>query len=125
MDFDRHGLATVLVDGRHYYVKRDGTMLQVVTSDNWADDFSQGLVRSREKGKVSYHDRRFRRIIAPVYDWGFPFRNGRALVCRGCTVQQPDAEGHSAVTDGVWGYIDMKGSEVVPVVYTREEAERK
>jgi hypothetical protein len=124
MVFDRHGLATVLVKGQHYYVKRDGLVLAVITVDNWADDFAGGLVRSRVGGKIAYYDRGFRQVIAPRYDWGLPFKNGRALVCRGCTLEEQDSEGHSRITGGTWGCIDKQGHEVVPVRLPREEAEK-
>lgn len=125
MDFDKHRLATILVQGKHYYVKPDGSMLQVVTFDNWADDYSEGLVRSMVDGRVAYYNRAFKQVIAPKYDWGGPFIKGRALVCKGCTVQPPDEDGHTSYTGGTWGYIDKKGHEVIPVRFTRSEADRK
>ncbi len=125
MAFDDYGLATIFAKGQHFYVKRNGSVLAVITFDNWADDYSEGLVRSRVDGKITYHDRSFKQVIAPKYDWGFPFRNGVALVCNGCKLGMPDGEGHTSVIGGVWGSIDRKGREVVPVRFTREEAEEK
>ncbi len=124
MDFDSHGLASVFLQGQHYYVKPDGSMLPVVAFDNWADDYSEGLVRSAVDGKIAFYDQSFRQIIAPRYDWAAPFRDGRALVCTGCKAQPPDDDGHVLITGGTWGYINRKGEEIVPVRHTREEAER-
>lgn len=122
--YDSYGLATVFAQGQYYYVKPDGSMLPVVGCDNWADDYSEGLVRSAVDGKIAYFDRTFKQIIAPKYDWAAPFKNGRALVCSGCRTEIPDKEGHTVITGGVWGYINKKGQETIPVRYERKEAER-
>jgi len=120
--FDIHGIASAFIHGKHYYIKPNGTMLPVITFDNWADDYSEGLTRSAVDGKIAYYDRAFEQIIAPTYDWGGPFKNGRALVCKGCKVQPPDHDGHQSVTGGLWGYIDKKGVEIIPVKFTPGEA---
>lgn len=125
LGFDEHGLASVAVDGRYYYAKRSGAMLPVISFENWADDYAEGLVRSMVDGRIAYFDRRFRQVIAPRYDWGAPFENGRALVCKGCGIEPSDEEGHRRVAGGLWGYIDRKGREVVPVKFTRDEIERE
>jgi hypothetical protein len=114
MEFE-HGLAGVLIAGQYFYVKPDGRMLAVIGYDNGPDYFAEGLTRSRIDGKIAYYDRHFRQMIAPRYDWGFPFENGRAEVCNGCKPQPSDAEGHSVLTGGLWGYIDKRGREVVPL----------
>jgi hypothetical protein len=123
--FDRHGLASIAVGRQHYYVKRDGTVLPVITFDNGADDFAEGLTRSLIHGKMAYYDRSFKQVIGPTYDWGWPFNNGRALVCTGCSRLPPDSDGHTAFGGGLWGYINRKGEEIVPVALTRSEAEKK
>lgn len=120
MTFDDNGLAAIRIGARHFLVNRSGRTLPVVTYDNWADDFSEGLVRSPLAGKLAYFDHEFRLVIAPKYDWGWPFREGRALVCKGCSPQAADADGHRAVTGGQWGYIDRNGNEIVPVIHARQ-----
>ena len=119
MAFDADGLAAVWVEGQWFYVKRSGAMLPVVTYDNGADDFSEGLVRSVRGGKIAYYDAAFAEVIPPKYDWGWPFENGRALVCLGCAKGEPDGDGHVAIVGGEWGYIDTHGREVVPVHLSR------
>lgn len=121
--YDRYGLGTVFVEGRHYYVKANGSMLPVVALDNWADDYSEGLVRSAVNGRIAFYTRGFKQAIAPKYEWASPFKNGRSLVCIGCKTENPDEEGHRAIKGGKWGYINSKGRETVPVRYSREEAE--
>src|SRR6202030_1523187 len=46
LDFDRNGLASVNIDGGWYYARRDGRLVPVMTMDNGADPFSEGLARS-------------------------------------------------------------------------------
>jgi hypothetical protein len=72
-------------------------------------------------GKIAYFNQDFEPVIAPTYDWGWPFRDGRAIVCKGC-VLVPIEDGHSMLEGGLWGYIDKNGEEVVPVKYTAAEA---
>jgi hypothetical protein len=115
MSFGTQGLESVLIGRQHYYVKPDGSTLPVLTYDNWADDFAEGLVRARVDGRIAYYDATFRQVIAPKYDFGWPFAGGRAQVCVGCSVAAPDDDGHSVVTGGDWGYIDKAGILLAPL----------
>lgn len=124
MNYDRAGLAAVYVENQFYYVGRRGALLPVLAYDNGADPYAEGLVRSRVDDRIAYYDRKFRQVIAPKYDWGWPFAQGRALVCLGCRPQPSDDDGHAAVSGGLWGYIDRQGREVVPVRLSREDALR-
>jgi hypothetical protein len=120
--FATDGLAQVLIDGTWYYVKPNGDLLSVLAFDNGADSYSEGLVRSMVDGKIAYFDTAFDRVIEDRYDWGWPFEGGRALVCIGCLPGPADADGHRAMEGGVWGYIDRRGKEIVPVTRSRDEA---
>jgi hypothetical protein len=122
LNFDKHGLSVILAREQYYYVGKDGTMLPVIAFDNWADDYQEGLVRSLIDGKIAYYDRSFKQIIGPMYDWGQPFKDGRAMVCRGCVMQAPDADGHQSLSGGEWGYINKDGEEIIPVKYQQNEA---
>lgn len=125
MRFNADGLAVLSVSGQHYYVKPGGALLPVLAYDNGADGFSEGLTRSRVAGKVAFFDADFTQVIPPKYDWAWPFEAGRALVCLGCRAGPPDSDNHVAVSGGTWGYVDRKGVEVVPVIYSKEEAQRR
>jgi hypothetical protein len=122
MSFDADGLAWMIVSGQHYYVKRNGSVLPVITYDNGPDPFQEGLARSRVNGRIAYYDASFRQRIPPRFDWGFPFENGLAWVCRGCKKGPPDLDGHIAMLGGQWGCIDKAGHEVVPVSLSASEA---
>ena len=117
-------MAEVFVEGVGWaYVRRDGRNLEVPAFDNGPDDFSEGLVRIRRRGKTGYADASFATVIPPRFDFAWPFEKGRALVCLSCR-PAPDARlgEHAPVAGGTWGYIDRTGREVVPIRYSREEA---
>jgi hypothetical protein len=122
------GLATLNIKKRGwFYVRRNGRVLEVLTEDNGADDFVEGLARGRRHGKVAFFEHSFRMVLPPTYDFAWPFENGLAMVCSGCT-EKPDAsdpEHHVLVDGGLWGYIDHHGKEIIPVKYSRDEALRR
>ncbi len=119
--FDSFGIAAFWVQGQYFYVKKGGTFIPVIFFDNGPDYFEEGLTRSLIDKKIAYYNRKFELIIPPKYDWGWPFSEGRALVCSGCRIQQPDKSAHKRVEGGVWGYIDKAGKEIVPVKYSAAE----
>jgi hypothetical protein len=121
MSFSADGLARAFIKHRWYYIKKDGTTLPVITYDNGADYFSEGLVRSRVASKIAYFDTQFKQVIPAKYDWGWPFEDGKALVCTGCVESAPDSDGHMTMKGGRWGYIDRNGRQIVTVTHLREE----
>jgi len=128
LDFNADGLATFNAERRGwFYVLRNGRILEVLSEDNGADDFVEGLVRGRRHGKVAFFDRSFRMVLPPIYDFAWPFENGLAMVCSGCTqrTDASDPDHHGLVDGGLWGYIDHHGREVIPVKYSRDEALRQ
>ncbi len=124
LDFGSDGLATLVIEkGRWFYVKRNGRSLEVLPFDNGGDNFAEGLVRGRRNGKIAFFDRSFRMLIPPTYDFAWPLEGGLAQVCSGC---KEVSEGeHHPMTGGLWGYIDRRGNEIVPVKFSRDEAARR
>ena len=111
------GLASVAVGRLFYYVARDGRSAPVARIDDEPAAFHDGLAPSpRRVGghyKIGYIDRGLNLVIPARYDGGLDFSDGRAQVCRGCTV---DRDGEMAeMQGGLWGCIDTHGREVVPV----------
>lgn len=119
LDFD-DGLAALLVGNTWYYALPDGRTAAVISLDNGADVFSQGLARTTVSGRVGFIDRTLRIAIGARFDFAWPFHRGIALVCMGCQNAAPDAAGHTSVVGGRWGYIDKSGEPVVPIEFTRE-----
>lgn len=112
--------ADVLVNGQWHYVRADGRSLAVVTYDNGPDYFSEGLVRARRDGKIGYYDERLEPVVAPRYDWGWPFEGGLALVCSGCEEYRPPGDEHTQRVGGSWAVIDTQGNEVIGFSKDRE-----
>lgn len=128
LDYGDGGLASVFVEGAGWhYVRPDGAVLSVLAWDNGPDAFSEDRVRIRRDGKIGYADRRFRTVIAPRFDFAWPFEHGRALVCVGCR-PEPGAAAHAAharITGGRWGWINRSGRAIVPIQLSDEEARRR
>jgi hypothetical protein len=126
LEVDAHGLAVVFDDDPErrgwMYVDRRGRVLikGVPIVDNWADEFSDGLVRTVINQKYGFADRHGKIVIAPKYDGALPFEHGYAIVCIGCreTCVIPDNSPHTGadldcehhdMTGGQWFKIDKAG----------------
>ena len=124
LNFGNLDIASFYCPDQFFYVKPDGRYLSVIAYDNGADPYQEGLTRSLLEGKIAYYNLDFELVLAPGYDWAWPFENGRALVCKGCTAK-PVEDGHQALTGGLWGYIDRQGEVVIPVQYKAGEVPGK
>ena len=110
LDFDRWGLATLVIREEGYaYVRRDGRALVVPTFDNAPDEFINGLVRVKIGEKFGYADRRLKVVIPAIYDGTYRFSNGRARACLGC-VSVSDGE-HSWYRGGQPVCLERRGGQ--------------
>ncbi len=115
MDFEGDGLSPATANGSWHWVRPDGRAVAVVTFDNGADDFEEGLARGPWQGGMAYYDKQLNRVLATPYDWVDRFDGGIAAVCKGCRIERtPDGE-HSVVVGGEWGAIDRQGRLVLPM----------
>lgn len=115
MDFSGDGLSPLFTNRSWHWVRRDGHAVPVVTYDNMADDFVDGLARGPWQGGMAYYDTQLKRVITTPYDWVDRFEGGLAQVCKGCRRQTtPDGE-HWFMTGGEWGAIDRQGRLVQPL----------
>lgn len=111
--FTPEGTASVASDDGWTIIDRSGNvLLQPLTVDNWPDEFSDGVARFVEDGKIGFFDRAGRKVIAATFDAAHPFSEGLAAVCRGCR-EETDGE-HLVWAGGLWGYIDASGELVIP-----------
>jgi hypothetical protein len=118
LTYGKYGLGQLLVlggGGGWRYIKKNGETLPVVTFDNGADYFTEGLARGIVDGGIVYFDPDFHQVIGPYAD-GSPFKNGRAAVCQGCS----KSDGTSR--DGRWGFIDRTGRVVLSIAMTQSQA---
>ncbi|MFD4837186.1 WG repeat-containing protein [Achromobacter sp. NPDC058515] len=115
MDFEGDGLSPVFTNRSWHWVRPDGRAVAVVTFDNGADDFEDGLARGPWAGGMAYFDKQLNRVLATPYDWGDRFSGGLAAVCKGCrAMRTPDGE-HSYLAGGEWGAIDRQGRLALPL----------
>lgn len=117
LTYGKYGLGQLRVLGRGggwLYVKKSGETLPVVTFDNGADYFTEGLTRGLVDGGIAYFDPDFRQVAGPYAD-GTPFRNGRAAICQGCSKSDDTSR------KGRWGFIDRTGKVVLPVAMTQPQ----
>jgi hypothetical protein len=117
--FGSEGLGSIVVDNRGlYFVTHEGKTTPALNFDNGPDYVVEGLARTVKNGKVGFINTELDPVVAPIWDFAFPFEHGVAVVCTGC-VSTPASPGdeHRSVTEGKWGYIDKHGRVVVPVVY--------
>jgi len=115
MDFNEDGLSPVFTHGSWRWARPDGKSVAVVTFDNFADDFEDGLTRGPWSGGMAYYDTQLKRVLATPYEWVDRYSGGLAVVCEGCRkAHTPDGE-HSYMTGGQWGAIDRQGKLALPL----------
>jgi len=115
------GLAQIHVNKAWHWVRPDGHMQAVLTFDNGADPFSDGLTRGPGTQGVAYFDRNLQRVLDLPYAWGMPFQDGHALVCVDC-VESVSAGEHRERVGDTWGVIDRAGKAVVAPELSLQDA---
>jgi hypothetical protein len=109
-------VATVFEQGKWRCVARGGQRLAtLLTFDNGPDYVRDGLMRYVDGTKIGFVDEACRIRIRAVWDFAFSFSEGLAVVCQGCR-SEPVGE-HSVSVGGQWGYIDKRGTAVIPPSY--------
>ena len=96
-----------------FYVSKSGKAIRTFFFDNGADYFEEGLARTISKGKFRFINEKLEVVIEPRFDFAFPFENGKARVCNGCTKKR-DGE-HYMMVGGKWGVIDRSGKLISPM----------
>ncbi|MBO0860645.1 MAG: WG repeat-containing protein [Chloracidobacterium sp.] len=121
ISFGPEGLGSIIVDNRDlYFVTRQGKTAPALIFDNGPDYVVEGLARTVKNGKIGFINAELHQVVAPIWDFAFPFEHGVAVVCMGCASKPAppnDDHEHQTMTGGKWGYIDKHGRIVVPVVY--------
>lgn len=116
-DFEGNATGTIVVGkDQLYFLNPHGKTAPALRFDNGADYFVEGLARTVKGGKIGFVNTDLVEVIAPAWDFAFPFEEGLASVCNGCA-PKPDGKEPSVITGGKWGYIDKAGKIVVPVLY--------
>nr|WP_086937389.1 WG repeat-containing protein [Thaumasiovibrio occultus] len=120
--FDEHGLAPFYLHDPAlvFYVNLDGKGISTLFFNLEPDAFHDGLARTLVDGKIGYFNRDLDIVIAPIYDWAEQFTDGLALVCKECQLRRNTCYGSYSVHEGMKGYIDTQGNEIVPVNYKND-----
>jgi len=96
----REGLAPVELGGKWGFIDHSGNWV-IEPRFDYARRFSDGLAAVMVGAKGGYVDRRGTLVVAPKYGQVYPF-----------------SDGYAEVVNGTVGYIDTKGNEVLPVIFS-------
>lgn len=123
-EFTDNGIAAVADSSGWIYIDKHGNyLIKPYNYDNGPDYFSEGLARFVNKGKIGFFDKTGNIVIEAQWDFAYPFKNGKAEVCNGCSLQSLGE--HMQVTGGLWGLIDKTGQIVIPVGTINPDSLRK
>jgi len=124
-EFSKEGIAAAIdLAGRPVFIDTTGAVkAEAYRFDNGPDYFSSGRARVVANGKVGFIDERGVLVVTPRWDGATAFCGKVALVCNGCT--RGTGDDADVLSGGVWGAIDPKGREIVPLVHTTYESARR
>ena len=104
INFQGQEILPIKIKNEFYYVREDGKMMKTLIFDGKADEFSDGLARTKINGKIGFFNRNLEIVLKPLYDFAFPFHNGVAEICMGC---KEDEDG--VLNGGKWEKINREG----------------
>ena len=119
--FNEDGLADIRIHDGIYYINKNAQLARTHLFDNGPDYFKEGLARTIINNKFGFINKKLTVVIKPRYDFAFPFVNGQAKVCNGCSLK-PVGE-HKTVEGGKWGLINKQGNIVTEIKYSKKELE--
>ncbi len=90
-----------------FWARADGLALPTQPFDNGPDPFQEGVARYLSDGKYGYMSSTLSVLVAPSYEFAYPFEQGKGVVCQGCTFQS--AGEHSSVACTRCGAVDRQG----------------
>jgi len=107
LNFKDKELISVKIKKEFYYVLKSGKKISTLTYDGKADEFSDGLARTKVNGKIGFFNKNLEIVLKPIYDFAFPFHNNEAEICTGCKEKEED--GTSMLDGGTWKKINRDG----------------
>jgi len=107
LDFKGKELISIHIGKQFYYIHKSGKKILTMTFDNAPDEFQDGLARTKVNGKVGFFNKNLEMVLPPIYDFAFPFYNGKAEICTGCKEKSNGEE--SMLDGGTWKKIDRNG----------------
>lgn len=104
-EFTEGGIAAVLDNSGWYYISRTGDfVIRPKIHDNGPDDFSEGLARYVEDGKIGFFDTSGQIVIAAQFEFATRFEDGKAKVGKGC--QFGSYGEHTTVECASWSVVE-------------------
>ncbi len=108
LDFHNQSLIATSIRGSWYYVQENGKAMSTISNkDGTVESFQEGLARTRINGKIGFFNKNLDLVLAPKYDFAFPFHNGIAEICMGC--KETIDNGYPLLSGGKWKRIDRQG----------------
>lgn len=107
INFNGNELKAVKIENQFYYIHKSGKKISTLTYDGQADEFSDGLARTKVNGKIGFFNRNLEIVLKPIYDFAFPFHNNEAEICTGC--KEKEVDGTSMLDGGTWKKINRDG----------------
>ena len=123
--FSESNLTTIYTSGRVFYASPSGKVVRSFFFDNGADYFEEGLSRTIANGKFGFINQQLETVIAPQFDFAYPFEDSKSMVCQGCQQQKETNGEHTMIVGGKWGVIDKKGDIIVPLEYSLQGLYKK
>ena len=87
-------------------------LYDIVKYDNGPDYFEQGLSRVLRNGKMGFSNHYGQIIIPCIYDFAWPFKNGKAKVTFTAKKVIDKQECHSTIISNEWFYINKEGNKI-------------
>lgn len=123
-DFSKEGVAFAADMAAWVCIDDHGkVLLRPFIFDNGPDNFSEGLARFTEGGRMGFFNNKCQAAVPALYDFALPFQDGAAEVCLGC--KEIRAGEHMTISGGRWGLIDASGKVLAKLDYPDQEAARK
>ena len=107
LDFREKELIATKIKNQFYYIHKSGKAMPTLTYDGQADEFSDGLARTKVNGKIGFFNKNLEMVLKPQYDFAFPFYKGKAEICIGC--KEKDITDTSILNGGTWKKINRDG----------------
>ena len=107
-DAELHGIVRDIVARRYSNIEL-AAFITAGCTEHFGLDEVVALTRAMIDGQISYYDHQLQPAFAARFDWGWPFKDGVAEVCQGCSPGKPDPDGHTAIEGGKHFRIDRHG----------------
>ena len=97
--------------------RNDKILFEIIPFDNGPDYFSEELIRIRVNKKIGFADKNGSIVIAPQFDFVYPFSEGLAAFCIGGRISK--GKEYNSYLNGKWGFIRNDGKIVISPIYDK------